>query len=204
MAAMHPHLVFFLSIHYSRIRNNWSQFNRSSCFKSYQEKPLRSNLQVRDLLLAQQSVDMNTTCSSRQEHRAASAARSEGKATQAVSKIKSRVLCVSTWMISQPSRAPPRPSTARMIVLILSATMLASCHHLKAVEEAIYDLQLATNNVAPLLLIKLLCFITAKAAKTAPPESVRVVWVPSSSYICTADRSSHDRSYPGPFDLLNT
>lgn len=38
-------------------------------------------------------------------------------------------------------------------------------------------MQFGTNNVAPFLLTKLLYPILAKTAKTAPPDSVRVVWV---------------------------
>lgn len=42
-----------------------------------------------------------------------------------------------------------------------------------------YELQLGTNNVAPFLFTKLLRPILANTAKTAPPDSVRVVWVSS-------------------------
>lgn len=44
-----------------------------------------------------------------------------------------------------------------------------------------YELQLGTNNVAPFLFTKLLTPILVKTAKTAPPGSVRVVWVSSSA-----------------------
>ena len=44
-----------------------------------------------------------------------------------------------------------------------------------------YELQLGTNNVAPFLFTKLLLPILAKTAKTAPPNSVRVVWVSSTA-----------------------
>ncbi|KAL9071880.1 MAG: hypothetical protein Q9161_003980 [Pseudevernia consocians] len=40
-----------------------------------------------------------------------------------------------------------------------------------------YDLQLETNNIAPFLFTKFLYPILAKTAKTAPADSVRVVWV---------------------------
>lgn len=43
-----------------------------------------------------------------------------------------------------------------------------------------YEKQLGTNNVAPFLLTKLLQPILAQTAKTAPKDSVRVVWVSSS------------------------
>ena len=42
-----------------------------------------------------------------------------------------------------------------------------------------YDLQLGTNNIAPFLLTNFLYPILAKTAKTAPADSVRVVWVSS-------------------------
>jgi len=44
-----------------------------------------------------------------------------------------------------------------------------------------YELQLGTNNLGPFLFTKLLTPILAKTAQTAPPGSVRVVWVSSSS-----------------------
>jgi len=42
-----------------------------------------------------------------------------------------------------------------------------------------YELQLGTNNVAPFLFTKLLTPTLMHTAKTAPPSSVRVVWVSS-------------------------
>jgi NAD(P)-dependent dehydrogenase (short-subunit alcohol dehydrogenase family) len=39
-----------------------------------------------------------------------------------------------------------------------------------------YELQLGTNNVAPFLLTKLLTPVLIKTAKTAPANSVRVIW----------------------------
>lgn len=44
-----------------------------------------------------------------------------------------------------------------------------------------YEKQLGTNNVAPFLFTKLLLPILARTASTAPKDSVRVVWVSSSS-----------------------
>lgn len=44
-----------------------------------------------------------------------------------------------------------------------------------------YELQLGTNNVAPFLFTKLLTPLLVQTAKTAPPNSVRVVWVSSSA-----------------------
>jgi len=44
-----------------------------------------------------------------------------------------------------------------------------------------YELQLGTNNLGPFLFTKFLTPILAKTAQTAPPGSVRVVWVSSSS-----------------------
>jgi len=44
-----------------------------------------------------------------------------------------------------------------------------------------YELQLGTNNVAPFLFTKLLTPLLASTAKSAPPGSVRVVWVSSSA-----------------------
>lgn len=44
-----------------------------------------------------------------------------------------------------------------------------------------YELQLGTNNVAPFLFTKLLTPILIRTAQTAPPGSVRVVWVSSSA-----------------------
>ncbi|MCJ1481322.1 hypothetical protein MMC06_001479 [Schaereria dolodes] len=44
-----------------------------------------------------------------------------------------------------------------------------------------YDLQLGTNNLAPFLFTRLLHPVLAKTAKTAPADSVRVVWVSSSA-----------------------
>lgn len=43
-----------------------------------------------------------------------------------------------------------------------------------------YELQLGTNNIAPFLFTKLLTPTLVHTAKTAPPSSVRVVWVSSS------------------------
>ena len=42
-----------------------------------------------------------------------------------------------------------------------------------------YELQLGTNNVAPFLFTKLLTPILTHTAQTAPPGSVRVIWVSS-------------------------
>jgi retinol dehydrogenase 12 len=44
-----------------------------------------------------------------------------------------------------------------------------------------YELQLGTNNVGPFLFTELLTPILVKTAKSAPPGSVRVVWVSSSA-----------------------
>lgn len=44
-----------------------------------------------------------------------------------------------------------------------------------------YELQLGTNNIAPFLFTKLLTPTLVHTAKTAPPSSVRVVWVSSSA-----------------------
>jgi retinol dehydrogenase-12 len=43
-----------------------------------------------------------------------------------------------------------------------------------------YELQLGTNNIAPFLFTKLLTPILQSTAKTAPPRTVRVVWLSSS------------------------
>ncbi|KAF6218690.1 hypothetical protein HO133_006041 [Letharia lupina] len=51
-----------------------------------------------------------------------------------------------------------------------------------------YDLQFGTKNVAPFLLTKLLYPLLAKAAKTAPPGSVRVVWVSSNGAECLSPK----------------
>lgn len=55
-----------------------------------------------------------------------------------------------------------------------------------------YDLQLGTNNVAPSLLTKLLYPILAKTAKTAPPGSVRVVWISSDGAECLSPKGGAD------------
>lgn len=44
-----------------------------------------------------------------------------------------------------------------------------------------YEMHLGTNNVAPFLFTKLLLPILVKTARTAPKDSVRVVWVSSSA-----------------------
>lgn len=44
-----------------------------------------------------------------------------------------------------------------------------------------YELQLGTNNIAPFLFTKLLLPLLATTARKAPTDSVRVVWVASSS-----------------------
>lgn len=44
-----------------------------------------------------------------------------------------------------------------------------------------YELQIGTNNLAPFLFTKLLTPLLQATAKTAPPGSVRVVWVSSSA-----------------------
>jgi NAD(P)-dependent dehydrogenase (short-subunit alcohol dehydrogenase family) len=51
-----------------------------------------------------------------------------------------------------------------------------------------YEKQLGTNNVAPFLFTKLLLPILLKTAKTAPKDSVRVVWVSSSAAEVTSPK----------------
>jgi retinol dehydrogenase 12 len=55
-----------------------------------------------------------------------------------------------------------------------------------------YELQIGTNNVAPLLFTKLLTPILIKTAKTAPKGSVRVVWVSSSAAELSSPKNGVD------------
>lgn len=57
-----------------------------------------------------------------------------------------------------------------------------------------YELQLGTNNVGPFLFTRFLHPILAKTAKTAPVDSVRVVWIASNAAEILAPRGGVDVS----------
>ena len=66
---------------------------------------------------------------------------------------------------------------SRLDILWNNAGVMAAPPGMKTKQG--YDIQLGTNNVGPFLLTKLLVPILAQTAKTAPKDSVRVVWVSS-------------------------
>ena len=116
------------------------------------------------------------------------AARSAEKAADAISAIKSRVpeskgsliflhLDLDDLTSIKGSADAFLRDNDRLDVLWNNAGVMTPPQGSKTKQG--YDLQLGINNVAPFLFTKLLCPILAKTAKTAPPDSVRVVWVSS-------------------------
>ncbi|MCJ1249411.1 hypothetical protein MMC30_006635, partial [Trapelia coarctata] len=67
----------------------------------------------------------------------------------------------------------------RLDVLWLNAGVMTPPQGSKTAQG--YELQLGTNNLGHFLFTKLLHPVLAETAKTAPPNSVRVVWVSSSA-----------------------
>ena len=116
------------------------------------------------------------------------AARSEEKAVTAISQIKSRVpeskgslvslhLDLNDLSTIKSSAESFLRDNDRLDVLWNNAGVMIPPHGSKTKQG--YELQLGTNNIAPFLFTKLLYPILAKTAKTAPADSVRVVWVSS-------------------------
>lgn len=116
------------------------------------------------------------------------AARSAEKATDVISTIKSRVpeskgsliflhLDLDDLTTIKRSADAFLRDNDRLDVLWNNAGVMTPPQGSKTKQG--YDLQLGVNNVAPFLFTKLLYPILAKTAKTAPPDSVRVVWVSS-------------------------
>lgn len=116
------------------------------------------------------------------------AARSTEKASKAISEIKSRVpksngsliflhLDLDDLTTIKSSAETFLRNNDRLDVLWNNAGVMIPPQGSKTKQG--YELQLGTNNVAPFLFTKLLYPILAKTAKTAPTDSVRVVWVSS-------------------------
>lgn len=68
---------------------------------------------------------------------------------------------------------------SRLDVLWNNAAVMVPPQGSKSVQG--YELQFATNNLAPFLLTKLLLPTLQRTAETAPKDSVRVIWVSSSA-----------------------
>ena len=116
------------------------------------------------------------------------AARSEAKAAKAIAEIKLRVpeskgsliflhLDLDDLTTIKSSAEAFLHENDRLDVLWNNAGVMVPPQGSKTKQG--YDLQLGTNNVAPFLFTKLLHPLLAKTAKTAPPDSVRIVWVSS-------------------------
>lgn len=116
------------------------------------------------------------------------AARSEEKASKAISEVKSRVpesngsliflhLDLDDLTTIKSTVEAFLRDNDRLDILWNNAGVMIPPQGSKTKQG--YDLQLGTNNVAPFLFTKLLYPILAKTAKTAPADSVRVVWVSS-------------------------
>lgn len=117
------------------------------------------------------------------------AARSEEKVSRAMSLIKSRVqnskgsliylhLDLGDLTTIKGSAETFLRDNTRLDVLWNNAGVMTPPQGSKTKQG--YELQLGTNNVAPFLFTKLLHPVLTETAKTAPADSVRVVWVSSS------------------------
>lgn len=118
------------------------------------------------------------------------AARSEEKATKAIQRLKSTYpnstgeLIFLKLDLNDLSTIKNTADTflaaeTRLDVLWLNAGVMAPPQGSKTAQG--YDLQLGTNNIAHLLLVRYLHPVLKDTAKTAPPNSVRVLWVASSA-----------------------
>lgn len=117
------------------------------------------------------------------------AARSEAKASKAIEKIKSTHpaskgelvylhLDLNDLTTTKRSAEDFLGKEDRLDVLWNNAGVMVPPQGSKTAQG--HELQFGTNNVAPFLFTKLLLPILADTAKTAPSNSVRVVWVSSS------------------------
>ncbi|KAA6411359.1 MAG: hypothetical protein FRX48_04639 [Lasallia pustulata] len=117
------------------------------------------------------------------------AARSEAKASKAISQMKSRFpeslgqlaflhLDLDDLTTIKASADDFLRKEARLDVLWNNAGVMIPPQGSKTKQG--YEAQLGTNNVAPFLFTKLLHPILARTAQQAPANSVRVVWVSSS------------------------
>ena len=118
------------------------------------------------------------------------AARSEEKTKAAISDIKSRVpdskgsllylhLDLDDLTTVKASVETFLRDNDRLDVLWNNAGVMIPPQGSKTKQG--YELQLGTNNVAPFLFTKLLHPLLAETAKSAPADSVRVVWVSSNA-----------------------
>lgn len=118
------------------------------------------------------------------------AVRSEEKATKAINGIKARLpnskgqlmflhLDLGDLTTIKKSAEEFKSKEQRLDVLWLNAGVMAPPQGSKTAQG--YELQLGTNNLGHFLFTKLLHPILAKTAASAPPNSVRVVWVSSTA-----------------------
>lgn len=118
------------------------------------------------------------------------AVRSEEKATKAINGMKARLpnstgqlvflhLDLGDLTTIRKSAEEFKSKEQRLDVLWLNAGVMAPPQGSKTAQG--YELQLGTNNLGHFLFTKLLHPILAKTAASAPPNSVRVVWVSSSA-----------------------
>ena len=118
------------------------------------------------------------------------AARSEDKALKAIAEIKSRVpeskgsliflhLDLDDLKTVKASAEAFLKDNDRLDVLWHNAGVMIPPQGSKTTQG--YELQLGTNNLGPFLFNTFLHPMLAKTAKTAPADSVRVVWVSSNA-----------------------
>ena len=118
------------------------------------------------------------------------AARSEAKASKAIERIKSTHpaskgelvflhLDLNDLTTIKRSAETFLNKEDRLDVLWNNAGVMVPPQGSKTAQG--HELQFGTNNVAPFLFTKLLLPVLVNTAKTAPPNSVRVLWVSSSA-----------------------
>jgi len=116
--------------------------------------------------------------------------RSEEKATKAINGIKASHpnskgqlvflhLDLADLTTIKKSAEEFKSKEQRLDVLWLNAGVMAPPQGSKTAQG--YELQLGTNNIGHFLFTKLLHPVLAETAKTAPSNSVRVVWVSSTA-----------------------
>jgi retinol dehydrogenase-12 len=117
------------------------------------------------------------------------AVRSEERATEAINVIKARFpdskgelaflhLDLGDLTTIKKSAEEFLAKESKLDVLWNNAGVMVPPQNSKTKQG--YELQLGTNNVGPFLFTKLLMPLLIKTAKTAPANSIRVVWVSSS------------------------
>lgn len=118
------------------------------------------------------------------------AARSEEKATQAITDIKANCpgskgevvflhLDLTDLATVKKSAEDFLSKETRLDVLWNNAAIMAPPHDCRTKQG--YELHIGTNNIGPFLFTKLLTPILIKTAKSSPANTVRVVWVSSSA-----------------------